>query len=110
MKMRKIAKDRAGTVLKEGDIIRFNDGIAVVEKIDQPRREEFPTLVATKATTDWKGKLEKYGPTRLQIDDYKQCLVVERDKLRDDVQHLRNLKLMSVLICDRLAYRHKVTG
>lgn len=110
MKMRKIAKDKTGKVLKEGDIIHLNDGVAVIRKIEQPYRDEFPILVTYKVTLDWKGAVEKYNEEQLNINDYKLCTVIDGSKLRDDVQHFKNLKLISQTIHERMAYRHNVTG
>ena len=110
MKMRKIAKDTTGVVLKEGDIIQLHDGMAVIQEIDQPHREEFPVLQTSRVWLDWKGKPEKFHESRLHIDDYKQCLVVDGDSLRDDVPHFKNLRLISERIQERMAYRHNVAG
>lgn len=104
MKMRKIAKDKFGKVLHTGDIIQLDDGFAVIKEIDQERRDEFPSLVTTRAWLDWKGALEKQGSSNLHIDEYKQCMVMDSKKLRDDVQYLKDLKLISERIKDKLAY------
>lgn len=102
--MRKIAKDKTGRVLQEGDVIQLNDGMAVIEEINQPRRDEFPLLMTSRVWLDWKGVMEKCDSSHLRIDDYKQCVILDGGKLRDDVQYLRNLKLISERIKGKLAY------
>lgn len=110
MKMKKIAKDKTGKVLKEGDIIQMNDSVAVIRKIEQLYRDEFPILVTYKVTLDWKGVVEKCNEERLDINSYKQYMIIDGSKLRDDIQHFKNLKLMSQSIHERMAYQHNITG
>lgn len=104
MKMRKIAKDKTGKVLQEGDIIQLEDGMAVIEAIDQPHRDRFPTLITSRVWLDWKGALKKADASNLIIDDYKHCAVIDGSKLRDDVQYFKDLKLISDRIREKLAY------
>jgi len=95
MKFAKIAKDRAGKVLNEGDIVscRFDEHVAlgVVRKITQRAREMFPELHVTFAVADWRGANIKTYRRVLGIEEYKNCSLVPSTRLRDDTELNRKI-------------------
>ena len=96
MKLKKIAKDRVGKVLEEGNIIHcgVGDYLAVIRAIVQPSRDELPYLRVTKVMTDWKGKNPKVSQSTMHFDDYKLCRIIDPALLRDDVEsHVRIKKI-----------------
>lgn len=100
MKFRKLAKDKNGTILQEGDIIQLfhdtgNITEAVVDKIHQPIREEFPELAVLEVASDWRGIEFDINRKNLNITQYKTCNILPNHKLRDDVPRFKILKEIS---------------
>lgn len=89
MKFAKIAKDTSGKVLEEGNVLVYwNDGNlthAVIDKIVQRSRDQFPTIQVLNVTSDWRGNNIKVQRSTLTVETYKAGRVLHADTLRDDV-------------------------
>jgi len=89
MKFSKIAKDTTGQVLDIGDILLYsNDGqanIAVIRKIVQRDRNQFPQLEVSVITADWRGQNVRAQHRVLAMETYKKARVSDPASLRSDV-------------------------
>lgn len=89
MKFAKIAKDTAGKVLEEGDVLVYknNDETvhAVIDKIIQRNRDQFPNVQVLNVTSDWRGNNVKVKRSTLSVEAYKVGRVLNAKLLRDDV-------------------------
>ncbi len=90
MKFAKTARDSTGQILHEGDIVNVilhasEPAFVVVRKVIQRRRDQFPTLRGIKVVTDWKGKVMRTERVELDIDTYKQSVVINPSALQDNV-------------------------
>jgi len=98
MKFAKIAKDIAGRVLNEGDVIMYSaDGVAtsaVIDKIIQRSRDQFPSVQVMGITADWRGNNVKVRRSTINVETYKLSRVIDASLLRDDVP--KNAKVKEV--------------
>lgn len=89
MKFAKIAKDTEGKVLEEGDVLVYkNNGDlvhAVIDKIVQRNRDQFPNVQVLNVTSDWRGNNVKVQRSTLTVEAYKVGRVLNASLLRDDV-------------------------
>lgn len=113
MKFRKIAKDRSGTILQEGDIIQLfhdtgNITEAVIDKIHQPIREEFPELTVVEVTSDWRGISVDTKRRTLDILQYKTCNILTNNNLRDDVPRFKKLKEIAEKSASNAPFKRRI--
>ena len=89
MKFAKIAKDVAGKVLEEGDVLLYsNNGVpttAVIDKIVQRSRDQFPSVQVMNVVADWRGENIKVQRSTITVESYKAGRVMHPNMLRDDV-------------------------
>lgn len=110
MKYKKIAKDKKGTILQEGDIIQFKrDDIipCVIDKIIQRSRDEYPELEVFEVTTDWKGGNVNTKKNVLTQEMYRNCVLVHSNLLSDSIQHTK-LKMLAKKAYNRMHFRRRV--
>lgn len=96
MKFAKIAKDITGRVIEEGDILMYwddgNMAHAVVVKILQRNRNEFPSVQLLSVATDWRGSNVNVQRSTIGVDIYKSSRIRAPSDLRDDVPYFQKVK------------------
>lgn len=111
MKYKKIAKDKTGIILQEGDVIQLNNGKVVeaaINKILQPVREQFPELEVVTVSTDWKGNGIDVKKLTLQIHEYKTCKMLPITALRDDVPKYKKLKEIASVAASKAPFKRRI--
>jgi len=112
MKFKKIAKDKRGMILQEGDVIQrlVNEEYvdSVVNKIRQPVREQFPEIEVIDVTTDWKGNGLDIIRKTLDINEYKNCRVLPTKYLRDDVPKFMKLKELAAIAESKAPIKRRI--
>jgi len=111
MKYRKIAKDKNGTILQEGDIITYNNGEViqcVIDRINQPSREMNPDLEVFEVTTDWKGNGLSTKKNTLPYDTYRDCVLMKSEFISNTSPKYTKLNQLAEKAYSRMAFRRRV--
>ena len=111
MKFKRIAKDKKGKILQEGDVITYkrDDVIeSVIEKIVRVSREEYPDMEVSEVITDWKGNVQSIRKNTLTHDLYRNCVLVHPSFLSGDSPKFQKLRQLSEKAFNRAGFRRRI--
>lgn len=106
MKFKKVARDRKSKLFERGDIVLFRDGddssaVGVVRRVVRRGRDQFPAIELLKIEDNYRGEVTGTSKRLVDVDTYKESVVLNPSLLRDDVGRYRRAKeLQTSLIGD----------
>lgn len=103
MKAKRHARDRKRKIIEEGDIIQVDGSIlAVVKKVINYGREEFPDLAVTELTTNFVGHVMSESEEIYFFEQYKKTTILNPNMLREEVEKFhRALYLREIILLEK---------